>query len=171
MIEVRVDSIRVSLVSQHRVVVLRDVASPRYLPIWIGPFEAEAIAAELQGLRAPRPMTHDLLKSVLAHLGAQVTHVLITSLRGDTFYARIFLDVGGQVTDIDSRPSDAIALAVRTQSPIFVAEEVLAQAGLEPDPGISLDEEDKLAPYRDFVESLNLDLPDDENPETDEDAE
>lgn len=169
MIEVRVDSIRVSLVSAHRVVVLRDTSSPRYLPIWIGPFEAEAIAAELQGVRAPRPMTHDLLKNVLAHLGAQVTHVLITSLRGDTFYARIFLDAAGQITDIDSRPSDAIALAVRTQSPIFVAEEVLAQAGLEPDPGIRLDEEDKLAPYREFVENLDLDLPGDENPETDKD--
>jgi bifunctional DNase/RNase len=166
MIEVKVDSIRVSLMSQHRVVVLRDIASPRYLPIWIGPSEAEAIASELQGMRAPRPMTHDLLKNALAHLGAQIMHVTVTSLRGDTFYARIFLDVGGKISDLDSRPSDAIALAVRAQAPIYVSDEVLRTAGMEPESGISIDEDDKLAPYRDFVDSLDVKLPGDEDTQT-----
>jgi hypothetical protein len=170
MIEVSVDSIRVSLMSQHRVVVLRDIASPRYLPIWIGPAEAEAIAAELQGVRAPRPMTHDLLKNVLTHLGAHVTHITVDSLRGDTFYARIFLEVEGEISDIDSRPSDAIALAVRSQAPIYVSDEVLRHAGMEPEAGMTLDEDDKLAPYREFVDSLDLKLPGDEDAQADKDA-
>jgi hypothetical protein len=170
MIEVKVDSIRVSLMSQHRVVVLRDIASPRYLPIWIGPSEAEAIAAELQGIRAPRPMTHDLFKNALTHLGAQITHITVTTLRGDTFYARIFIEVSGEMTDLDSRPSDAIALAVRARAPIYVSDEVLLQAGMEPEAGISIDEDDKLAPYREFVDSLDLNLPGDEDVQTGKDA-
>jgi hypothetical protein len=159
MIEVKVDSIRVSLMSQHRVVVLRDIASPRYLPIWIGPAEAESIAAELQGVRAPRPMTHDLFKNALTHLGAHITQVTITMLRGDTFYARIYMQVDREMTDIDSRPSDAIALAVRARAPIYVSDEVFRAAGMEPEEGIVLDEDDKLAPYREFVDSLDLKLP------------
>lgn len=158
MIEVTVDSVRVSLFSQHRVVVLKDVQSSRYVPIWIGPFEAEAIAFELQGRRAPRPMTHDLLQDIVSSLGAVVSHVVVTELRDDTFYARIFLVDDGQQVEVDSRPSDAIALAVRSDATIYVSEDVMAHAGLVPDPGLDIEEEDKLAPYRDFVESLDLDL-------------
>jgi len=156
MIEVTVSSVRISLMSQHRVVVLKDAATSQYLPIWIGPFEAEAITAELQGVRVPRPMTHDLLRNVITQLGAQVTHVAVTALRADTFFARIYLDAGGQEVEVDSRPSDAIALAVRAAVPIYVSESVLAEAGMEPEAGLSLDEDDKLAPYREFVEKLDL---------------
>ncbi len=168
MIEVVVDSVRVSLFSQHRVVVLKDVVSSRYVPIWIGPFEAEAIAFELQGKRAPRPMTHDLLQDIVSSLGAVVSHVLVTELRNDTFYARIFLEDDGRRVEVDSRPSDAIALAVRSEAAIYVSDDVMAQAGLVPEPGLDIEEEDKLAPYRDFVESLDLELPGSE--ESDEDS-
>jgi bifunctional DNase/RNase len=166
MIEVTVESVRVSLMSQHRVVVLKDKESPRYLPIWIGPFEAEAITIELQGVRVPRPMTHDLLRNVIVQLGARISQVAVTDLKDDTFYACVFLEVNGDQMTVDSRPSDAIALAVRAGASILVADEVMEQAGLEPEPGIDLEgEEEKLAPYRDFVESLDVNLPDDEESE------
>ncbi len=163
MIEVVVDSVRVSLVSQHRVVVLKDVVSARYVPIWIGPFEAEAIAFALQGKHAPRPMTHDLLRNMISHLGAAVSHVVVTELRDDTFHARIVLVENGRQTEVDARPSDAIALAVRADAAIYVSEDVMARAGLVPEAGLDIEEQDKLAPYRDFVESLDIDLPEDED--------
>lgn len=163
MIEVTVDSVRVSLFSQHRVVVLRDVTSLRYVPIWIGPFEAEAIAFELQGKRAPRPMTHDLLHNVITSLGAVISHVVVTELRNDTFYARIFLESDGQRLEVDARPSDAIAVAVRAGAAVYVSDDVMAQAGLVPEAGLDVEEDDGLAPYRDFVESLDLDLPGEED--------
>jgi bifunctional DNase/RNase len=130
MIEMKVESIRVSLMTQHRVVILKELSAERYLPIWIGPFEADAIALELQEVRVARPLTHDLLRSVIYELGATVTHVLINELRDDTYYARIVLDVRGRHAEIDCRPSDAIALAVRVKSRIFVEDEVLDRAGM-----------------------------------------
>ena len=102
MIECKIESIRVSLVTQHRVVILKEVNSERYLPIWIGPYEADAIALELQEVPMQRPFTHDLLRSVVAELGASVTHVLINDLREDTFYARIVLDAQGRHAEVDS---------------------------------------------------------------------
>src|SRR2546423_4420991 len=130
MIECKIESIRVSLVTQHRVVILKEVDSERYLPIWIGPYEADAIALELQEVPMQRPFTHDLLRAVVAELGASVTHVLINDLREDTFYARIVLDAQGRHAEVDSRPSDAIALAVRVHCPIYVDDLVLDRAGV-----------------------------------------
>ena len=103
MIEVIIDSIRVSLMSQHRVVVLKDMNSERYLPIWIGPCEAEAITVKLQEVPAPRPLTHDLLRNVIRELGGKVVHILINDLRQEVYYARIVIDVAGEQMEIDSR--------------------------------------------------------------------
>ena len=130
MIEVVIDSIRVSLTSQHRLVVLKDANSNRYVPIWIGPFEAEAITIELQEIPPPRPMTHDLIKSVIHELGGRVVHVLISELHNDVYYARIVIEIDGRQVDIDSRSSDAIAVAVRAKVPIFVADSVMAKAAI-----------------------------------------
>ncbi|HRW45903.1 MAG: bifunctional nuclease family protein [Caldilinea sp.] len=168
MIEVTIDSIRVSLLSQNRIVVLKEESSERFLPIWIGPFEADAITLQLQGMEAPRPLTHDLLKSVIETLGAEVLHIYINSLERNTYFARILLDVNGETMEIDSRPSDAIALAVRVNVPIYVAEEVMEQAGMMPEEEMSLTEEgarqefsetssDDLGAFKDFVEGLDLD--------------
>ena len=157
MIEVTVDSIRASLMSQHRVVILKDVDDERYLPIWIGPFEAEAITLELQQVELTRPLTHDLLKAVITGMGARVSHILVNELRNDTFYACIVLDNNGHSLEIDSRPSDAIALAVRAKAPIFVAESVMEKAAITPDEGISCSDEKTLSVFRDFVETLDLD--------------
>jgi bifunctional DNase/RNase len=157
MIQVTVDSIRASLMSQHRVVILKDVDSDRYLPIWIGPFEAEAITLELQQVELARPLTHDLLKAVITKMGAKVSHILVNDLHDDTFYARIVLDNNGQPLEIDSRPSDSIALAVRVKAPIFVAESVMEKASIVPEEGLSRSDETKLAVFRDFVDTLDFD--------------
>jgi len=157
MIRVTVDSIRASLMSQHRVVILKDVDSERYLPIWIGPFEADAITLELQQVELARPLTHDLLIAVITKMGAKVSHVLVSDLRDDTFYARVVLDNNGRPLEIDSRPSDGIALAVRAKAPIFVAESVMETAAITPDEGIGPLDEERLSAFRDFVETLDLD--------------
>jgi len=169
MIEVKIDSIRVSLMSQHRVVVLKDVDTDRYLPIWIGPFEADAITIQLQGVQVARPLTHDLLKSVIDEMGATISHVMVNELKNDTFYARIVMDVNGQSMEIDARPSDAIALAVRANAPLFVAEEVMSAASIVPETNLdeasmdvdteplSEEEQEKLAVFRDFIDELDLD--------------
>ena len=127
--EVRIDGIRSSITNYQKVVVLREKDSDRYLPIWIGPAEAESIALKLQDVSLPRPMTHDLLEGTIADLGATVKRVVVSDLRGDTFYATIVLQVNGDTVERDSRPSDAIALAVRTGAPIFVSMVVLENAG------------------------------------------
>jgi bifunctional DNase/RNase len=165
MIEVTVESIRVSLINQQRLVVLREDGTQRYLPIWIGPFEAEAITMGLQGTDAGRPLTHDLLRNVLDELGAQAQHIHINALQDDTFFARVVLSMNGDSVEIDSRPSDAIALAVRLDVPIFVADDVMDQAGQLP--ATEIDDEDvseavggrgdHLEVFRDFVEGLDLD--------------
>lgn len=161
MIVTVVDSIRASLMSNQRVVLLKDASSERYLPIWIGPFEAEAIAMALQRIKPPRPMTHDLLKNVIDQLGATVCHVLINELTDNTFYGRIVLDVAGRHMEIDSRPSDAIALAARCNVSVYVAEEVMAQAGiapsteLEPLEPVTPEEEERLSAFREFLNSLD----------------
>src|SRR3972149_2393446 len=118
MIEVAIDSIRVSLMTQQRVVILKDLESDRYLPIWIGPCEAESITIELQGVEVARPLTHDLLKTMIREMGGVVRHVLVSDLRNETFYARIAVSVNGRQLDVDARPSDAVALAVRSKVPI-----------------------------------------------------
>jgi bifunctional DNase/RNase len=161
MIEVTVDSIRVSLISHHRVVVLKEVGSVRFLPIWIGQFEADAITLGLQGVEIARPLTHDLLKSVLNEAGAVVSHILVSDLQDDTFYARIVIDIDGRHAEVDSRPSDAIALAVRVRVPIYVVESVMDKAAIVPsgdgeDLAASDEADDKLDIFRDFVDSLDL---------------
>lgn len=168
MIEVSIDSIRVSLMSQHRVVVLKEVDASRYLPIWIGPFEADAITLQLQGVQVARPLTHDLLKGVIDKMGATISHIMVTELRNETFYAQIVMDVDGRSIEIDSRPSDAIALAVRVKAPLFVSEEVMEAASIIPETSLeddgsglveplSAEEEEKLSAFRDFIDELDLD--------------
>ncbi len=161
MIKVVIDSVRASLLSQHRVVVLKEEGMDRYLAIWIGPYEADAITIKLQGVEVARPLTHDLLHQSLTRLGGHVSHIVVNDLHDDTFYARIVVDKDGERIELDARPSDAIALAVRTQSPIFVSDSVMERAGVVPDEEINLEEltpeeEEKLAPYKDFIEGLDL---------------
>ena len=180
MIRVVVDSIRVSLLTQHRVVVLRETDSKRYLPIWIGPFEADAIAMAIQGHEPQRPMTHDLLKALISALGGQLSHIFVSAIQENTFFARIVIDQRGRMVEVDARPSDAIALAVRTEVPIFVKAQVLEQAGVlfdedeqpaavepptseptassTPEPEPELDD-DSMSIFRNFINTLNLDDP------------
>jgi bifunctional DNase/RNase len=172
MIETIVESIRVSLVTQARVVILKEVDGERHLPIWIGGFEAEAIAMELQGMASSRPLPYDLLRSVIAELGGEVQRIVITEINNDVFYARIIILQNGIGYEIDSRPSDAIALAVRIKSPIFVEDSVMDRAGVRLDdddededdaaPTTGRSEttpvsEERLAPFRDFINTLDLD--------------
>lgn len=150
MIEVEVNNIRASLINQQRVLLLKELYADRYLPIWIGQPEADAITLELQGGRQPkRPMTHDLLKNVLMELSARVVHILVNDIRNDTFYARLVLEVDGQQREIDCRPSDAIALAVRVKAPIFVSEAVMEKSGIEPEEEVDMDAESFFASTRD----------------------
>lgn len=165
MVEVTIDSIRVSLVSPQRLVILKDLDQERFLPIWIGPFEAEAITIKLQDVDVKRPMTHDLLNKFISELGGVVSHVLVNDLRNDTYFARIIVGVDGETMEIDSRPSDAMALAVRASVPIFVAEEVMDKASITPEDDQSEieGESEDLSAFRDFVNTLNLDDLDDES--------
>jgi bifunctional DNase/RNase len=172
LIEMTIESIRVSLMNYQRVVILKEKASERYLPIWIGPAEADAIAVQLQEVAVARPLTHDLLRSVIETLGAHVNHILVNDLSNDTFYARVILDVNGDSMEIDSRPSDAIALAVRAKVPIFADEGVLERAGVlldkdgeqveagqlpEGNAPIQPEELERMSAFKDFIESLDLD--------------
>ena len=172
MIRVTVDSIRVSLLTQHRVVVLRETDSRKYIPIWIGAFEADAIALALQGHEPQRPMTHDLLKSIFTELGAAISHIIVNDIHDSTFYARIVVEQGSHTIEIDARPSDAIALAVRTDVPIYVEQHVLEQAGVPLDEEESATVEDEpaaheeaekepadegLTLFRDFINTLDVD--------------
>jgi bifunctional DNase/RNase len=176
MIKVFIDSIRVSLMSQLRVVILKDPVSGKYLPIFIGPCEAEAIAVKLQGMNVERPLTHDLLKSVITELGGRVQHIVVNDLRQDTFYAQIVVEQDGQTQIIDSRPSDAIALSVRLDVPIYVEESVMDRAAIMPDEEVESENpasptspeneesEERLSVFEDFIEMLDLDdLPSDED--------
>ena len=135
--EMSIDSIRVSLMNYQRVVILKEKDNDRYLPIWIGPSEADAIAVKLQDVSVPRPLTHDLLGNVIDAMGGVVKRIVVSDLENDTFYAKIILEFGDNTPEnnkiVDSRPSDAIALAVRTNVPIFVDEPVLEKAGVQLD--------------------------------------
>jgi bifunctional DNase/RNase len=186
MIETTVDSIRVSLVTQNRVVILKEIGGTRHLPIWIGAYEADAIATELQGVTPSRPLPYDLMREMLNQIGARVERILISDLNEQVFFARIILDNHGQTIEIDSRPSDAIAIAVRTGTSILVDDAIMDQVGVamdsddddiddlagqshsesEPSEGAmiapenterSRAEEDRLGVFRDFINSLDLD--------------
>jgi bifunctional DNase/RNase len=167
MVEMTIESIRVSMMNYQRVVILREKGAERYLPIWIGPTEADAIAIKLQGVAVPRPLTHDLLESVVTALGALVNSIIVCDLHDDTFYAKVILEVNGKQIEVDSRPSDAMALAVRAKAPIYAVESVLDKAGIVIDretgkakPAasgkISKEELERLSAFRDFIDSLNL---------------
>ena len=125
MLPMEIDSIRVSLMNYQRVVILKEKGSERYLPIWIGSPEAGAIAVKLQDVSIPRPLTHDLLGNVISALGGSIRHIIVSDLQNDTFYAKIVLQYNGTTMEVDSRPSDAIALAVRTDAPIFAHDTVI----------------------------------------------
>src|SRR5512142_2464400 len=133
MIEVTIDSVRVNLMSPQRLVILREVGADRYLPIWVGQYEAEAITVALQEVEMVRPLTHDLLKNVFTTFNAKVKRIEIVALKEDIFYGNIVAEVNGQETNVDSRPSDAIALAVRAHVPILVHESVIQNAGITPE--------------------------------------
>jgi uncharacterized protein len=172
MVEMVVESVRVHMLSSRHVVILKETDRDRYLPIWIGPWEASAIAMRLQGLSPERPLTHDLFASALEAVDARVSKVVISDLTDETFHARLFVERDGHIGEIDARPSDALALAVRVGAPIFAVPSVLDQAGLGADGGIGDDEEGeggalertggqlvdpRLDVFRDFVNSLDVD--------------
>ena len=171
-----IDSIRVSLMNYQHVVILKEKDSDRYLPIWIGPAESDAISVKLQNMEIARPLTHDLLDSVINTLGASVHSIIVSDLRNDTFYAKLILTLDEKQLEIDSRPSDAIALAVRVTAPIYVDESVLDKAGImldaetgKPVPIDSnadkssgkkeIDEQElkKMSAFYDFINTLDLD--------------
>ncbi len=177
MIEMTIDSIRVSLMNYQRVVILKEKMAERYLPIWIGPAEADAIAVKLQGVTVPRPLTHDLLHSVIDALGATINSIIVSDLKNDTFFAKIILNVDGGQLEVDSRPSDALALAVRAEVPIYAEETVLDKASilLDKETGkpvreeleegraggkgrkVSEEEMRKMSAFYDFINTLDLD--------------
>ncbi len=140
MIEVAIDSIRVSLMSQQRIVILREKNAERYLPIWIGVYEAESITIALQEVEVARPLTHDLMKNIFNQFNSRIQRVEVVALRDDTYYGNIVVEFNGQTINIDSRPSDALAIAVRTHVPILVARSVMDTAGIIPEE--DLQEED-----------------------------
>ncbi|MFW6174684.1 MAG: bifunctional nuclease family protein [Chloroflexota bacterium] len=175
--EMVIDSLRVSQSNYQPVVVLKEKGANRYLPIWIGRAEADAIAVKLQGTTMHRPMTHDLLQNVIGQLGASVQHIVVSNLDQNTFYAQIVLAVNGQDVGIDARPSDALALAVRAEVTIYAEESVLEAAGVpgetegetesgeeaqavqEEPSGRPPDEQelDQLSAFRDFINQLDVD--------------
>ena len=173
--EMSIDSIRVSLMNYQRVVILKEKETDRYLPIWVGPAEADAIAIKLQDVAVPRPLTHDLLNNVIGTMGGTVSHIIVNDLQNDTFYAKIILNIEGKTIEVDSRPSDAIALAVRTRVTIFADQGVLDKAGIELDKetgqplvpdetdygkgkstGLREEELRSMSAFKDFIEELNL---------------
>jgi uncharacterized protein len=169
LVEMVVESVRVHMPSSQHVVILKELDRERYLPIWIGPWEANAIAMKLQGVSSERPLTHDLFTTTLDELGVAVRRVVISSLAEETFHARLFLESAGRELEVDSRPSDALALAVRAGVPIFASDEVLDRAGVRPDDSSAgslegLESTDdaahvtdpRLAVFREFINSLDL---------------
>lgn len=172
LVEMVVESVRVHMPSSRHVVILKETDRERYLPIWIGPWEASAIAMRLQGLTPERPLTHDLFAATLEEIGVRVDRVVIASLAEETYHARLFIEHDGRSIELDSRPSDALALAVRVGIRIFAAEDVLDQAGLGADAAGDGDEgvdspaleetgevvvDPRLDVFRDFVNSLDVD--------------
>jgi len=175
MVEVIIDSVRVSLTNQQRIVVLRDINAERYLPIWIGPYEAESITIALQEIEVSRPQTHDLIKNIFNQINARLIRVEVLSLKDDVFYGNLIVEVNGDVIEIDSRPSDALALAARTHAKILVSEEVMNSAGIIPEVDIQESDihpsqasesntqkpeddisEERLSVFEDFLGSLDI---------------
>jgi uncharacterized protein len=177
MVEMVIDSVRVSLTNQQRIVVLRETNAERFLPIWIGPYEAESITIALQDVEVSRPQTHDLLKNALQAVNAKLLRIEVISLRDDVFYGNLVIEIDEHTVEVDCRPSDALALAVRAHVPIMVLLDVLESAGItpekegkEPDQSISSPSakinidtaaeesgEERLSVFEDFLDKLNLD--------------
>lgn len=184
MIEVEIDSVRVSLTNQQRIVILKQANQERYLPIWIGLYEAEAITIALQEIQVARPQTHDLLKTLIQTLNATLIQVEISSLSDDVFYGNLILDIDGDRRHVDCRPSDALALAARMNAPVLVSEDVMRQAGIVPEEDISdsnsadedeellaeLDEEN-LDVFENFLQNFNQEELPSEEDQDDEDLE
>ena len=169
MLELEIESIRVRQETQQRAVVLKVKDSDLYLPIFIGQFEVEAIRFKLMGVEVQRPMTHDLLGSVIGDLGGSIHSIVVSELKNDTFFAKIVIDSNGTLIEIDARPSDALALAVRSEAPIYAEDEVGEKAGVsldfekqdsseEDDEGKQVNEEELegLSAFTDFIDSLDL---------------
>jgi bifunctional DNase/RNase len=178
MIEVQIDSVRVHLMTPQRLVVLKQIGSERYLPIWVGPYEAEAITVALQEVEMIRPLTHDLLKNVFGAFNARIKRIEIVKLQNEIFYGSIVAEVDGREVDVDSRPSDAIALSVRAHVPILVHHTVMEEAGIIPEQDVSEESEatekaeaaplseestERLSVFEDFLEKLEFDKSDDED--------
>src|SRR5213076_3557313 len=144
------------LVGKQPIVLLKTADGNKFLPIWIGHSEAAAILMKLQNAATPRPMTHDLVTDILGELGARVTHVAVTELRENTFYAQITVQQDGSEIEIDSRPSDAIALAVRAEAPIFVADQVIEESAIEFE-GEEVNEEEVVDEFRKFLDNVSPD--------------
>lgn len=183
MIEVQIDSVRVHLMTPQRLVVLKQIGSERYLPIWVGPYEAEAITVALQEVEMIRPLTHDLLKNVFGAFNARIKRIEIVKLQNEIFYGSIVAEVDGREIDVDSRPSDAIALSVRAHVPILVHHSVMEEAGIVPEQDMPeeaetpeqaepapLSEEgtERLSVFEDFLDKLEFDKPDDKPDDDDE---
>jgi len=187
MIEVVIDSVRVSLTNQQRIVVLREKDSERYLPIWIGTFEAEAITIALQEVEVARPQTHDLLKNMLTQLGGRLVRVEVINLREDVFFGNLVVEQNGRTINIDSRPSDALALAVRAHVPVLIARDVMDAAAVYPDQDVQVSNQgstpspqapkkpaedpasqERLSVFEDFLSNLNLEDLTDQDDEGDE---
>lgn len=184
MVEVVVDSVRVSLMSPQRVVVLRQTEVERYLPIWVGPYEAESITVALQEVEISRPLTHDLLKNLFTLFNGKILRVEIVSLKDDIFYGNIVAEAEGKIINVDSRPSDAIALAVRAHVPVLVNQAVMDEAGIVPEKSIQDEtpsepaekpaaeakaepgDEKRLDVFEDFLKKLGPDKGDVEKPKT-----
>ena len=184
MIEVQIDSVRVHLMTPQRLVVLKQMGSERYLPIWVGPYEAEAITVALQEVEMIRPLTHDLLKNVFGAFNARIKRIEIVKLQNEIFYGNIVAEVEGREVNVDSRPSDAIALSVRAHVPILVHYSVMDEAGIIPEQDIPEEEEtpesaepaplseestERLSVFEDFLEKLEFDKPDDKDKPEDDD--
>ena len=177
MVECEIDSVRVSLTNQDRVVVIKDKDSDRYLPIWIGLFESEALTIALQGVQTARPLTHDLLLQSIQSLGGQFLRVEIIAIEEDVYFAQLVVLQDGKQVNIDCRPSDALIMLVRARVPIFVSEDILATAAIQPEERqgydlstVGLDEDEPtedLSIFSDFLSSLESDPKSpDEKPKT-----
>jgi len=169
MVEVTIDSIRVSLMNQQRIVILREVEAERYLAIWVGVYEAEHLTIALQDVEISRPLTYDLFKNVIKSMNAQILRVEVVALRAETFYGNVVMEINGEIHNIDARPSDALNLAIRTNVPILVARKVMDSAGIVPEEDeVQADEEvgdtgehtdtseERLSVFEDFLDQLEL---------------
>lgn len=174
MIEVMIDSVRVSLTSQQRVVLLRCLEDEKYLPIWIGPYEAESITIALQEIEMARPQTHDLIIQIFSRMQARLIRVEIVTLKEDVFYGNLVIEKGDETYHVDARPSDSIALAVRAHVPILVAKDIIDSAGIVPEPDLQTEpvesepdieetpaqeenQKKRLSVFEDFLQNLDLD--------------